>query len=297
MTTRNLPDHTRRIMHQLFWKLDLARGVGVRNGKFVNLHLPDVYRTLGEIDISLQHTELNENEDDIWFFHPDQLSPEVIWPVNKSILAGVDSEKGWPDGTLQITRVTTITPKIARTLGCKIFSKYLIRRTTCFLMPNQEADYMIDVFAWLGDTWVIAKDRKRWQGVIGASPVHRSLASEDDDHGQINTMLSMALRDRYDRHAIITSPNGLSVKLAMQPNVAMDFFRLRDVPPDKQRRSALRNWVRQHVRQISEDKTTDVRKHLRNRIQFTWRGFDCEYRPSAYEEEENRRLKLEKEAR
>lgn len=297
MTTRNLPDYTRRIMHQLFWKLDMARGVGIKNGKFVNLHLPDVYKSLGSIDISLRHTELHENEDDIWFFHPDQMSPDVLWPIDKSVLTGVGPDIGWPDGTLQITRVESIAPKIARKLGCKIFSRYLVRRTTCFLTPNQEADYIVNVFAWVGNKWVIAADRKRWQGVIGSSAVHLTLPSEDDDDGQINTMLSMALRDRYDRHAIITSPNGLSIKLAMHPQVAMDFFKLRDVPPDKQRRSALRNWVRQHVRHISEGKTTDVRKHLRNRVQFTWRGFECEYRPSEYEEEQNEKIRRHKESR
>jgi hypothetical protein len=103
-------------------------------------------------------------------------------------------------------------------------------------------------------------------------------------------LMSMAFRDRYERKAIITNKHGFSIQMAMGVDTAQQFFKLREEPPDKRRRAALRNWVASHVRQIDEDRQTIVREHLRNIIEFDWAGFRCEYRPSQFDEEANAQL-------
>lgn len=109
--------------------------------------------------------------------------------------------------------------------------------------------------------------------------------------------ISQSLRDRYERKATIRSDNGLAVVLAMNAETAQSFFKLREVPEGMRRRSALRNWVSEHIRFLDDSRATTVREHLRNRVQFDWAGFECEYRPSLYDEERNdslRDAKIEK---
>lgn len=60
-------------------------------------------------------------------------------------------------------------------------------------------------------------------------------------------------------------------------------FRLRHVPPGKDRRAALRHWVRQHWRQKrteAEPDKTWVRAHMRGAVDFRWNGLSCRVEPS-----------------
>lgn len=60
-------------------------------------------------------------------------------------------------------------------------------------------------------------------------------------------------------------------------------FRLRDIPPGRDRRAALRHWVRQHWRKsrdISAADRTWVSAHLRGAEEFGWQGMSCRIEPS-----------------
>lgn len=60
-------------------------------------------------------------------------------------------------------------------------------------------------------------------------------------------------------------------------------FRLRDAPPGKERRAALRHWVREHWRKngrASENDRAWVRQHLRGASEFMWNGLACRVEPS-----------------
>jgi hypothetical protein len=60
-------------------------------------------------------------------------------------------------------------------------------------------------------------------------------------------------------------------------------FRLRDVPPGKQRRAALLHWVRAHWRQRRQTVEADkvwIRAHLRGAWSYTWNGLQCQIEPS-----------------
>lgn len=60
-------------------------------------------------------------------------------------------------------------------------------------------------------------------------------------------------------------------------------FRLRDIPPGRSRRAALRHWVSEHWRRTNRSSDADrswVRAHLRGHQRFVWNGFDCAIEPS-----------------
>lgn len=73
------------------------------------------------------------------------------------------------------------------------------------------------------------------------------------------------------------------------PTGAREAFRLRDVPPGKKRRAALRNWVSSHMRKKRNDPgaETEVRKHLRGATSFNWNGLKCTITPSKDAQKEN----------
>lgn len=59
-------------------------------------------------------------------------------------------------------------------------------------------------------------------------------------------------------------------------------FRLRDIPPGRERRAALKHWVRQHWRQQRADPAAKswVRAHMRGATDFAWNGLSCRVEPS-----------------
>ncbi len=77
-------------------------------------------------------------------------------------------------------------------------------------------------------------------------------------------------------------------------------FRLRDIPTGKKRRAALKNWVSDHWRKDYrkpapiEEKTIEVRKHLRGAEEFHWNGLHCIVRPSGFDLRMNEKLRKER---
>lgn len=60
-------------------------------------------------------------------------------------------------------------------------------------------------------------------------------------------------------------------------------FRLRDIPPGRQRRAALRHWVAEHWRKsrsLSLEDRRFVAEYLRGKHDFVWNGFRCKIEPS-----------------
>lgn len=89
------------------------------------------------------------------------------------------------------------------------------------------------------------------------------------------------------------------VNFFTDPTGAREVFRLRDVPPGKKRRVALRNWITAHWRKKHDDPDAliEVRKHLRGATEFHWNGLFCTVSPSKDDLEENERLRIERAAR
>lgn len=83
-------------------------------------------------------------------------------------------------------------------------------------------------------------------------------------------------------------------RFVTDPLGCREAFRLRDLPPGRNRRAALRNWVSEHWRQrrnpMAEDRAW-VRAHLRGAEDFTWNGLRCRIEPSREDLRKQSRLK------
>lgn len=287
--SRNLPNETRALIHRLFWKLDVADAFTLESGRERKFPINRIYKRLGHVDLTCIRHELHT---DVWYFDPDETTPELLWPVDKTMSTRHEkSQYGWPDGTMQFTRIKTIDTRRAREMRASKFARHMIERRVCILQPDNTAYYFEEPAAWIGGRWRETQTRLSHGDV---TPEFVSVESRGmlgaDIHHSVSMLISMAFRDRYERKAIITNKHGFSVMLAMDVPTAQEFFKLREVPPEKRRRAALRNWVSSHIRQIDEDRQTVVREHLRNRVEFEWAGFHCEYRPSQFDEEANAQL-------
>lgn len=73
---------------------------------------------------------------------------------------------------------------------------------------------------------------------------------------------------------------GVPVKYFTDAGGAADVFRLRDVPPGRKRRSALRTWIRQHWREKRDGGLSEVVRHMRGATEFEWNGVSCKLQPS-----------------
>lgn len=110
-----------------------------------------------------------------------------------------------------------------------------------------------------------------------------------DDIGQYGVWFarSAALTDEYNWRVNV----GFNVKavptisLPSDPIGARQVFKLRDVPPGKSRRDALRHWVSGHTRTAPPPGYVEkyIWPYLRGAEEFTWNGLYCKIQPSAYD--------------
>jgi hypothetical protein len=98
---------------------------------------------------------------------------------------------------------------------------------------------------------------------------------------------SFALTAEYEWHVHIgfNVRSMPAVSLPSDPVSAKTVFKLRDVPPGKSRRDAIRHWVSGHVRQTMEPNYSEtyIWPYLRGAEEFTWSGLYCKIEPSKYD--------------
>lgn len=105
-----------------------------------------------------------------------------------------------------------------------------------------------------------------------------------DHEPRIAMAHGFALRRQYMWSVLLGSDEGTPrARFMTDPVGAREAFRLRDLPPGKERRAALRHWVRSHWRKrrdLDEPHRAWVREHLRGAENFTWNGLRCQISPS-----------------
>jgi len=96
----------------------------------------------------------------------------------------------------------------------------------------------------------------------------------------IGLAMSLQIRRPYQWRVVLGREDWPSVSFSTDPDGAKEVFRLRDAPPGRTRRAALRNWVTEHWRQ-TRTASTKVQTHLRGVTKFTWNGLNCEIIPTS----------------
>lgn len=249
-----------------------------------------------DISLMLVMHEALEQSNDIGFLfekisgHTLHFGPDVIWPITSQMAGTTGVKGGWPDGSYQVSRAEVLNHALARRLGCSRFSKHMLwHRMAVF--AEGAAHRREEFAAHIGGAWVNARPNPlyaqrsgRTMRLEAASPVLRSREIENTS----SIALSVALTERYEWAVAVGFDDGPKLRLHSDPSGLRAMFRDRDKPETGDRRPALRHWVREHLRRkrSNPDDAAWVRKHFRGRVAFSWRGYDCEIRPSQFDIEQ-----------
>ena len=97
----------------------------------------------------------------------------------------------------------------------------------------------------------------------------------------VNICHGVMLRREYLWSVLFGEPGIPRARFSTDLIGVREAFRLRDIPPGKDRRAALRHWVREHWRKNRSDKDTAswVKQHLRGALDFSWNGLSCRIQP------------------
>ena len=98
----------------------------------------------------------------------------------------------------------------------------------------------------------------------------------------ISVIWSLGLQFWHEQVPVVyLKPDGCDVGFTIELQTLDDarkMFKLRDVPVGRQRRDALRHWVKNHQRKKpfhnNESELVEVRKYLRGKKDFDWMGFE-----------------------
>lgn len=234
-------------------------------------------------------------DDDMIFWAGSEVnSPELVWPMSVGIVfQGRNDEWGDHIHCLYANSVD------AKHLRGKY--KYVGTRNIAIYEGYLERDgawsAVRDCAAWHWGAWRdagrIRFDDKFIENVRpeGGAPVTAGFKVGVGELGigeRAALAQSMALTYRYEWGAQFSIDSSARIIVPVTPGGALELFNDRDKPADKDRRSALRHWVSQHLRKTPGGDFSKVRKHLRGATRFQWRGFDVVIRPSAFDEEQAR---------
>lgn len=264
---------------------ELVAIVSMERDSFINL-IPDKSRpTL----VKLRHLDVSHIlEGDDYFFLTDG-TPEVVWPVKVGL--AVKQESGqW---VFQVVRSVTAKQLRGRV---NIVAPRMLALDIVQMRPDGRCVGVNEYAAWVNKRWVDAAKGafKRHHDTAGNMPHYKGEA--ESFHIKCGMMIGHALRHRYEWSVSVGEPGGPSFRFATDATGIRQMLNERDKGATG-RRDALRGWVVDHWRQSRHDPEMEVyvRKHLRGGETFTWRGYECDWRPSDFDKERNEAFRAERE--
>ena len=217
-----------------------------------------------------------------------------VWPVDVCFAAPAGED--WPDGTWKFDKLKTLSTKEWRG-KITAFTPKMIERHILISQPNgvqksvkipisisygsaRVANYNIGGFRQVGmSQWAV---NPAWYGRNEFDP------AEDDCTDLVKIICGASLRRRYLWSVLIGEGVGPRARFVTDPVGVRAAFRLRDIPPGRQRRTALLHWVREHWRQKGRESEADkawIRAHLRGVWSYTWNGLRCQIDPATFDME------------
>lgn len=236
-------------------------------------------------------------DSDAWFFNwKDVNAPDIVWPIDFSAIVdkrNVGPDDGWFDQIAFACNVKSVHPREIRGKTSRIY-KHVVRRNAAVILRGAYVSAS-SYFGWCNGRWVDCfPDAKIYEYVKGKEVLHlRSNYFSSECDKVIKMTQSIALRARYSWAVSFSIYGGPSVRLETDPVGIRHLFKDREPPAGKDKKAALRNWVRDHwrkVRPCDDDTETYVRKHMRGRTEFKWGGFDCVVEPSQFDLEKNMKI-------
>jgi len=225
------------------------------------------------------------NESD-WFFHPDDCTPLIVWPIDVCTIQEQSKDFG-----LTVQRFRSVSVKEVRGYASRI-SPFMLRRD---IGAEDRGKFITasGLLSYLGGKWPDAQGRVVYEK--GDIPSRQGIVSDGDlESGGL--AIAVALRQRYEWAVNIGFEKSPSVRIVTDPTGMKELFRLRDIADGRDRRDMLMTWVSDHWRKDRRDEDMEVyvRKHLRGSRKFEWRGMECEIMPSQFDMEQRDRLIAER---
>jgi|GEM_PF-2791303 len=227
------------------------------------------------------------HQDDWWIFHPEDCTPDVVWPLNVGFITDEN-----PEFSMVINNIRTVTPKQARGYCSRIAPKMVRRDVAQHIDGGMVSASFLQV--WVGGKWVDANSGRKWENDIPQS----GRAMTENEMGGVNLGIGLALRQRYEWAISLSSEGSPSIRFATDPNGIKDILRIRDLPANKDRRDALLTWVTDHWRADRYDPDVEgyVRKHLRGATSFDWWGMKGKIIPAQFDVEQRDAMIADREA-
>lgn len=214
-----------------------------------------------------------------------------VWPMDARWAFRVfaaDNEMGLADGWL-FKRVNTLRPADWRGRLSRVFPR-MVEHHELHVPASGDAVGSSGPLAVSGgrvfDVGVrnharAGLDRVDTRSMYGASPAGGvDAAVEAFDVGLAH---GVELRREYLWSVLLGEEGIPRARFVTDPLGVREAFRLRDIPPGRARRDALRHWVREHWRKRGREGAGDrawVRAHLRGATEFGWSGLCCRIEPS-----------------
>lgn len=211
-----------------------------------------------------------EQTRNLGFFQND--GAPALWPVDVGLVLPASADAA--AGSLQFSRFRTIGTKEARMRGAVRFSPQMVIDSVVIAQPNGKSTSGAGIYSRLLGQWQDAR-----AGRTGLP---------DNWRERVELGLGMALTMRYEWSVWLGHGAGPRVRFITDPLGVREIFRLRDLPPGRERRAALRHWVTAHWR-AKRSEAADrawVRRHLRGAEDFIWQDLRCRVSPPAFDVEQ-----------
>ena len=192
----------------------------------------------------------------------------AVWPLDIAVAFWPEDK---PSDMTVVHRLKTITTKDARMRGAAYFSPIMAVHSKLELLANGNAETGEAPFTFVNGAWI---------------PAVTWLPSGLGHDRYLHVLAGLALTMRYEWSVWLGYDAGPRVRFLSDPTGARAAFALRDVPPGRQRRAALRNWVEGHWRRKRGDLDDKawITKHLRGATDFEWNGLKCKIQPPDFVE-------------
>lgn len=222
-----------------------------------------------------------------------------IWPMSVCWATRLDGQTKsvWGDTLPEgwgMKRVSTLDIKSWRG-RLRVTLPRMVEHEELFIAHNGQALGSLAPLGLTGSGVVFAAARSHPQASLAVDPTtmygrdgrETDVSMETQD---VSMAHGMMLRREYLWSVLLGEPGIPRARFVTDVAGVRESFRLRDIPPGKQRRAALRHWVRDHWRKNRKRGGEDnawVRAHLRGSLDFVWNGLSCQIMPSKEDERRN----------
>lgn len=224
---------------------------------------------------------------DVLFAPPEDVNnPEICWPMS---IGYAHKELSREHDDIKFNYWHSIPAKnlrgVTRFTGRKNIAWYHGR-----LDKNGKFLSTVMYAAWDGRKWRTAPLMRYDTAFFNAVKdtnigiMKRHIDKGEEDIGiQAALGQSIALTFRYEWGAQFSFPGSPKIIVPTTPRGILELFNDREKTEGRDRRSALKHWVGEHVRQSSAGRFHHVIDHLRGQLKFSWRGWDVEIKPAKFD--------------